>query len=684
MPAKDLNRITALLHQLADVSTILLAFLKDKDPDKVIHEILRSVLSQFQAGRAYIFEYDWEGKTQTNTYEVVDEGIEPAIDMLDHIPLEANQWWTQQILLGQEIILNTLDDLPPQAIIDKEILSMQDIKSLFVAPLLFKDGAWGYAGIDIVNEYHTWTPEDKEWLRAIINIISLCLQLQRSQQTAVAEQKYMQTLYRNMPIGYLRLKLLTDGYGKPFDFRVMDCNPVTETLLAIQLSDAIGKNISDYSMPIHDTVLKLLESSLQEGVYEGEIHIEANDKYLHYIHYYTSKNEVVALVDDRTESHHSRKQLIKAKEKAETSDKLKSAFLANMSHEIRTPLNAIVGFSDLVLEADNREEAKEYTKLIHQNSDLLLQLISDILDISKIEAGTLEIIPTNVDVNQMCREIIKYYNNRTGADLEITFEEHMEKCYIYSDKHRLTQIINNFINNALKFTESGSIKLGYRQISPTEIRFSVTDTGCGIPLKNQKDIFNRFVKLNDFATGTGLGLAICKSLVQQMHGEIGVESEVGKGSTFWFTHPYNIKYKPEKSKASAVALHERADKRESSKTDELPIMIVAEDVDSNYVLLQRILKDSYILIRARDGKEAVHLHARLKPDFILMDIKMPVMDGIEATKRIRKKDKKVPILAVSAYAFEQDIAHARKAGCNDYIAKPIKLHELQEKIKALL
>ena len=249
--------------------------------------------------------------------------------------------------------------------------------------------------------------------------------------------------------------------------------------------------------------------------------------------------EMLCINYDITPLKETEQKLIIARDKAEELDRLKSAFLANMSHEIRTPLNAIVGFSSLLAETDSRSERQEYIKIVQENNELLLQLISDILDLSKIEAGTFNFVYTNVDVNETCAEIIKSMSMKVSKGVELIFEEPFPECYLYTDKNRFTQVISNFINNALKFTQQGCITLGYEQVSHQKIKFYVRDTGMGIPEEKQKSIFERFVKLNTFVQGTGLGLSICKSIVSQMGGEIGVDSTEGVGSCFWFTHPYH-------------------------------------------------------------------------------------------------------------------------------------------------
>ena len=249
--------------------------------------------------------------------------------------------------------------------------------------------------------------------------------------------------------------------------------------------------------------------------------------------------EMLCINYDITPLKETEQKLIIARDKAEELDRLKSAFLANMSHEIRTPLNAIVGFSSLLAETDSRNERQEYIKIVQENNELLLQLISDILDLSKIEAGTFNFVYTNVDVNETCAEIIKSMSMKVSKGVELIFEEPFPECYIYTDKNRFTQVISNFINNALKFTQQGSITLGYEQVSHQKIKFYVRDTGMGIPEEKQQSVFERFVKLNTFVQGTGLGLSICKSIVSQMGGKIGVDSTEGVGSCFWFTHPYH-------------------------------------------------------------------------------------------------------------------------------------------------
>ena len=248
--------------------------------------------------------------------------------------------------------------------------------------------------------------------------------------------------------------------------------------------------------------------------------------------------EMLCINFDITQLKETEQMLIKAKEKAEEADRLKSAFLANMSHEIRTPLNAIVGFSSMLEEAEDQEEKHQYITIIEDNNKLLLQLISDILDLSKIEAETFDIIPERVNAKQLCNDLFQAIQMKTSPQVELRLKDNLPELTFTSDKNRLYQVLLNFVTNALKFTSEGNITIDY-QIDGNEVKFSVQDTGMGIEPEKQEAIFTRFVKLNSFIPGTGLGLPICQSIVTQLGGKIGVESEPGRGACFWFTHPIN-------------------------------------------------------------------------------------------------------------------------------------------------
>ena len=370
-------------------------------------------------------------------------------------------------------------------------------------------------------------------------------------------------------------------------------------------------------------------------------------------------------------------ELMTAKELAEESNRLKSAFLANMSHEIRTPLNAIVGFSGILASTEEEEEKQEYVSIIENNNTLLLQLISDILDLSKIEAGTLELNYSNIELNELMRELERGFLLRVKTDaVKLEFVEPAGPCMAYTEKNRLSQLMINLVTNAIKFTEKGSIRFGY-EMRENELYFYVTDTGCGIPKDKQQNIFGRFVKLNSFAQGTGLGLSICKTLMDHMGGRIGVESEEGKGSTFWFTLPYKPAVKEDKKQMPKDI------QPVSIERNKLTIL-VAEDNASNYKLFESILKYDYHLIHAWDGMEAVEMFREHNPQIVLMDINMPVMDGYEATREIRKFSAKIPIIAVTAFAYASDEQKVMESGFDGYMPKPINAKLLKAQLMDIM
>lgn len=368
-------------------------------------------------------------------------------------------------------------------------------------------------------------------------------------------------------------------------------------------------------------------------------------------------------------------ELKEMKDKAELSDRLKSAFLANMSHEIRTPLNAIVGFSELLVDSDDPDEKKEYWHIIESNNDLLLRLINDILDLSKIESGIIDRKRERFNLTQLCNELYVMMRSKIpNADVELVQDNPCSECWIFLDSNRLKQVWMNFLTNAVKYTRSGYIRMGY-SVEKDGIRFYVEDTGTGIPKELQDRVFGRFQKLNEFVQGTGLGLAISRAIVEAAGGEIGFTSEQGIGSTFWAWVPCEIFQHgdvgcPETTLPSRHPVF-------SEDSDRKLRILVAEDNDSNFLLVRNILKD-YDLLRVTNGVEAVEEIRNGKFDFVLMDLKMPVMDGLVATRKIREFNSDIPIVALTANAFDTDRASAMDAGCNAFLPKPVKRKQLFE------
>uniref|UniRef100_UPI003967B54D response regulator n=1 Tax=Alistipes putredinis TaxID=28117 RepID=UPI003967B54D len=934
----SIERMNTLLYRLNNISHTLLSFLHIGSIDEAINKVLTDVLKIFRGSRTYIAEFDWDNRRHICTYEVTDKGVESGRDRFDRLSMDETPWWVEQLEKRSPIALSCLDDLPSRAGNEHDILAAQNIGSLFVLPMTFRDKLWGYAGIDVIGEHRDWQNEDYQWFASLVNIINICIELQRSKREAQIERDYLQNLYRYMPLGYVRFRMIYDKTGTPVDYKVLDSNYAAEKIIGKSQADYVGRLASELEIEDMPEHLKVFAKVLQvEQHVEKEVRLLASGRYVHVVMYSTTPEEVICLLSDMTEMYethealdrsekllrniydnipvgielydrngllvdlnnkdleifgirdkedvlgvdffknpildeevwrrvrnreefsfkayypfdrlngyyvtskqgrleiyssvrmlydaqgrlsnfflinidnteinraHSRiaefessfslvsrfgkvgycrfdlvskegygvpqwyynlgekedtpldqilgvykhvnssdraevlesirqvkageidsfshdlridadgrqkwtrinvmrnplnndpskiemvcvnyditelketeKNLIEAKNKAEVSDRLKSAFLANMSHEIRTPLNAIVGFSNLIAETEDPDERREYVAIVQENNELLLKLISDILDLSKIEAGTLEFNDVEFDVNQMCQEIVRSLSLKVlDKPVELRFGDHLPECRLAGDKTRITQVLINFINNALKFTREGSVTLGYRCDDGMMLTFYVEDTGTGIPEQEQEQesVFERFVKLNSFVQGTGLGLAISKSIVEQMGGRIGLNSEPGKGSCFWFTHPY-IRTR------SVSAVASDAEMRQPGVSEgKMPVVLVAEDTDSNFLLVSLILKKGYEVLRAHNGAEAVRMCREFAPDVVLMDMKMPVMDGLEATRQIREAGSSVPIIAVTAYAYDSDRAKALDVGCDDYIAKPLTGDVLKKKLR---
>lgn len=486
----------------------------------------------------------------------------------------------------------------------------------------------------------------------------------------------------------------------------------------ISSENAIGMNDFDYYPP------EMAQQKRKE-----DMEIAATGKGMHWIMEGKDKNGNLLILDkqkimvesedfspiivsiewDITQLELMRRELIESKEKAETSDKLKSAFLANMSHEIRTPLNAIVGFSRIISESDNAEERREYYEIVDANNERLLQLINEILDLSKIESGIVEFTYGPVRLHTLCKEIHDAHVFRCPQGVELRFDSPDEALSIHSDKNRIFQVFSNLIGNAFKFTTEGSVSYGYKQ-EGERVVFYVKDTGLGIEPEKLGRVFQRFAKLNNFAQGTGLGLSICKTIIERLGGEIAVSSEVGTGTTFTFWLPLEnviqdtetgtnshlpgeavgtqpsevLPAKEDTPRPKEETTEKEEDLRATAAGTEQATILIAEDTDSNFDLLNAILGRKYRLVRAKDSMEAVTMYDEVNPDLILMDIKMPNLDGLEATRIIRQLSAEVPIIAQSAYAYEHDRNAAEEAGCNDFISKPIAQEKLKEKIKKWL
>ena len=373
--------------------------------------------------------------------------------------------------------------------------------------------------------------------------------------------------------------------------------------------------------------------------------------------------------------------------KAEKASQMKSLFLANMSHEIRTPLNAIEGFSRVIAETDSDEERMKYYQIIESNNQRLTSLINEILDLSRVESGEIQIKKEDTDINLMCENIKQLFKFRCPDSVKLEFKKPLMTATMKTDANRLIQVLSNLISNALKHTTMGSITYGFRIIKEMkEIEFFVKDTGSGIPPEFIDNIFNTYASQDaEQQKGYGLGLALCKIIVEKLGGTIRVESTVNIGSTFTFVLPFEGTVGGYSQERTTTTTNVRTI-RVSARPDEMnqKTILVAEDEDSNYELVKIVLQKRYRLIRAHNGIEAVNLNEDEHPDLILMDIRMPEMNGFDATRIIKEVNHDTPVIALSAYAFDENIREAKMAGCDEFMAKPFRVENLIEMVKKYL
>ena len=373
--------------------------------------------------------------------------------------------------------------------------------------------------------------------------------------------------------------------------------------------------------------------------------------------------------------------------KAEKASQMKSLFLANMSHEIRTPLNAIEGFSRVIVETDSEEERMKYFQIIESNNQRLTSLINEILELSRVESGEIEMKKTMTDINQLCENIKQLFKFRCPESLKLVFEKPLMTVMMNTDANRLVQVFSNLISNALKHTTIGKITYGFRVINEMkEIEFFVKDTGTGIAPEFIDQIFNTYASQDaDQQQGFGLGLALCKIIVEKLGGTIQVESTVNLGSTFTFVLPFEGTVGGINKERTTTTTNVRTI-RVSARSDEMnqKTSLVAEDEDSTYELVKIVLQKRFRLIRAHNGIEAVNMNEDERPDLILMDIRMPEMNGLDATRIIMEVNHDTPVIALSAYAFEENIREAKMAGCDEFMAKPFRVENLIEVVKKYL
>ena len=552
-------------------------------------------------------------------------------------------------------------------------------------PLIVDNEVKGVLAVQSYTDPDQYTLREMELLTFVADQIATSILRRAAEDSLQREKAYLDQLFQGSHEGIV----LIDNNGT-----VIKINSEFTKLFGYEQEESIGQNIDDLiADPDNIAESKKISAEIVNG--KG---IELESKRKHKDGHLIDVSLLVTpifvqeksfggygIYRDITYKKIEEKALIAAKEKAEGADKLKSAFLSNMSHEIRTPMNAILGFSALLSDSGlTDDERTEFIQIIKDRGHDLMRIIDDIIDISKIESGQINFEIKDCPVNILMSNLLvtlnelKRKNNKTKVSLNSFPGNLAPEFTILTDGNRLRQIMTNLIENALKFTEEGHVDFGYNlksQDKEPTIEFFVRDTGIGIPKEMHSVIFERFRQVDDSATrkygGTGLGLTISRNLTRLLGGEIWLDSDKGKGTTFYVRLPLltskTVDFKLNKSKTSATSSQKWQDKK----------LLIAEDEESNYFLLARILRNTGIkIVWAKNGVEAVDFCNSEHFDVILMDIRMPLLDGYEATQAIRKKDKNIVIIAQTAYALKGEREKSLDAGCNNYIAKPIDTSEL--------
>ncbi len=811
------GRSRELKYWQEHVPRMLTSVLERRDFDEVVNETLTAILNRFRADRAYLFQYDRSKGTQSCTHEKVRKGVSAEIDFLQNLSISVTPWWNSYLERHELISIDLVDEMPEAASSEQAFLTEQGIMSLMAMPMIDREGVWGFLGVDMTRERHTWTEGEQNWFMVVCNIVSLCLKLYRANEDLHKEKEYLRYIENHIPVGIevfdaegylqacnrrsreitgieekdvasLKLNLFdnpffpddkkeilrrggnvsfeslyrdtlfsrnffksTDGKDKNIFVKstaLLDEQGQTRNYISIlsdhtdsmhayrklgefqRMFDQIGefsevgffrinlmsKNLESYATnqwsanlnispeditmasglipnTIHPEdvagIAAFMDSAVQgtSMEYSAEVRVMNKHTPIRWVRMaikvveYNPKREKVTLFGfnmDISKLKEVEIALLEAKMKAEESDNLKTAFLANMSHEIRTPLNAIVGFSSMIADDPMSPINSELATLINRNNNLLLQIITDVLDLARIEAGIFDAVLSSTDINQLCREVYQSFTGEAKEPVHVYVSGALPVCHMLCDHHRVVQVLNAFMRNALKFTHQGSIELGYLLTddeSHPEIEFYVRDSGIGMSAEQAERCFDRFSKADSFIQGAGLGLCICKELIRRMNGEIGVESQEGVGSRFWFRLPYIPSVDPNEVEDSLSIL--TSDGRK-------PVILVAEDMVTNYLLISAMLRQHYTIIVVENGEDAVRVHAEKKPDLILMDLKMPKMDGLEATQLIRKTDTRTPIVAMTAFAFEYDKKMAMDMGCTYVLTKPIDQTRLRKIIRKLV
>ena len=514
------------------------------------------------------------------------------------------------------------------------------------------------------------------------NVLKEEAKRKRAEKTLLKSEEKFRRLFED----HLAVKLLID----PNSGAIMDANKSASAYYGWTREELKGMKISELNLLSDEKVKMEIEKVKSQKEFQFEFKHRLKNGSVRDVEVFSSVVEIEdqqmlhSIVYDITYRKEVEEALIKAKEKAEESDRLKTAFLQNMSHEIRTPMNAIMGFSSLLADCfDDKQKLEEYTAIISKRGKDLLDIIDDILNISIIESGQLTVHNEKCQLEDFFADLNAYFIgyqvrfNKQEIELSLEAPDDPSLKVIVTDKVKLRQVFINLLNNALKFTSSGKIQGGVRLDENRKLVFYVSDTGIGIPAEKHEEVFERFAQLDQADKGlggTGLGLSIARGLVELMGGKIWLESEVGKGTSFYFSIPLMTAAKENPVQADAQQVPNYGFK---GKT-----ILLVEDDSHNSKFIKEILRDTGLkIIHTEFGKEAVHLATSQSPDLVLMDIRLPDINGYEATRQIKKQKSKLRIIAQSAYAGHEDEQKARDAGCVDFISKPLNRELLLDMIK---
>ncbi len=570
MSVLNIKRISEnyILVYMASVSNIkqiiseVIALLFNSEEKDAIEKAMKILIDFFNADWVYVATFDAEYKVADFLYEVTSTWVDTSKEDSSVLSYETIPWMIDTLISGNDIVLHDIKDLPEEAHIDRKLFQKQGLLSMLVLPLSFHGKIRGFLGFDAIRVRRQWTLSEIENVRIISNIFSIIIErqnvlenIQDSRKRLLQSNMRFQMIFSNLPVGVELYD--TDGFlidVNEADARIFGSR--RECLLGINLFENPNlpvnvagclRRYENFDLPVtfhFDKIGNYYCSTITDRVKYLQIRgLILHDEELGKIGYLliisdNTENRLKMEMEEKLRKAEEEKQKAELEmEKIREADKLKSAFLANMSHEIRTPLNAIVGFSGIMAEMETVEERRYFQDIINKNNELLLQLISDILDFSKIEAGVLKYQKKSINLKHICQGIANIYMASEFTHLRFVFDKDAHPdLLLHTDEQRIRQIIINLISNAYKFTDKGQIVLSYK-LAGEFVQISVTDTGIGIPPEYHDSIFERFVKIDNFSQGTGLGLPICKTIVEALGGKIGLESELGKGSTFWFTLP---------------------------------------------------------------------------------------------------------------------------------------------------